>query len=120
MSENGRSSCPQKSEAERIPYDPNFSLRTRWALAIEVVDRALHDFRTGTAPNDRGLPPAVKKRIVAAIRNGDVPEEIADMCTLTSALEQAGRPTEDVEEVYRAAHGMWHIRLMAAAAGRGN
>lgn len=110
----------QTGEASRIPYDAKCSLRTRWALTIEVVERALHKFKTGAEPHERGLPPAVKKRIVAAVRNGDLPEEIADMCTLSAALEKCGRPTEDVEEIYKAAHGVWHMRLMAAAAGRGN
>ncbi len=115
-----RDNSSQTGEAERIPYDAKFSLRTRWALAIEVVERALHKFKTGAENAERSLPPAVTKRIITAVRNGDVPEEIADMCTLSSALEKAGRLTEDVEEIYKAVHGVWHMRLMSAAAGRGN
>ena len=96
------------------------SPNARWAMAVDCAERALRKFKRGAENAERNLPPEVVDRIIASVKNGVLPEELADLCTLSFALEKCARRTEDVEEIYKAASGSWHMRRMAAAAGRGN
>jgi hypothetical protein len=93
---------------------------TRWTKANEVVAAALRKAKVGSSGAERPLPPDVSKRIIEAVKNGSVPDAIADLCTLTCALEEHGVSTSDTEAIYNAASGLWKMRILAAAAGKGN
>ena len=93
---------------------------TRWSKANEEVAAALRKVTVGTDAGRRPLPPDVSKRIMDAIKNGMVPVNIADLCTLSCALEDYGVKGLDVEAIYQAANGAWQMRILAAAAGKGN
>jgi hypothetical protein len=95
---------------------------TRWVKANEAVAAALNSVQisTGTGTNTRPLPPVMAKRIIKAVKNGTVPASIADLCTLSCALEDHGVRGPDVEAIYQAAHGAWQMRILAAAAGQGS
>ena len=101
---------------KKVPGNP----LTRWSKANEIFAAALKAAEVGTNGNERPLPPVVAKRITDAVKNGAVPEGIADLCTLTCALEAHGIETQDVEAIYQAASGSWQMRILAAAAGKGN
>ncbi len=93
---------------------------TRWSKANEAVAAALGAVKIGTDAGERPLPPDVSKRIINDVKNGMVPENIADLCTLSCALEEHGIKSPDVEAIYQAVHGAWQMRILAAAAGKGN
>ena len=93
---------------------------TRWSKANEVVAAALRAVTVGTDAGERPLPPDVAKRIINDVKNGAVPIGIADLCTLSCALEEHGVNTPDVDAIYQAASGAWRMRILAAAAGKGN
>ena len=93
---------------------------TRWSKANEVVAAALRAVTVGTDAGERPLPPDVAKRNINDVKNGAVPIGIADLCTLSCALEEHGVNTPDVDAIYQAASGAWRMRILAAAAGKGN
>ena len=95
---------------------------TKWAKANEAVAAALSSVQIGTGrgANTRPLPPEMVKRIIKAVKNGTVPASIADLCTLSCALEDYGIKGSDVEAIYQAAYGSWQMRILAAAAGQGS
>jgi hypothetical protein len=93
---------------------------TRWSKANEVVAAALREVKVGTDAGERPLPPDIAKRIINDVKNGTVPIGIADLCTLSCALEDHGVSTPDVDAIYQAASGAWQMRILAAAAGKGN
>ena len=93
---------------------------TRWSKANEAVAAALKAVKIGTDAGERPLPPDVARRIINDVKNGAVPVAIADLCTLSCALEEHGIKSDDVEAIYKAASGAWQMRILAAAAGKGN
>ena len=93
---------------------------TRWSKANEVVAAALRSVKIGTDAGERPLQPDVARRMLNDVKNGTVPIAIADLCTLSCALEAHGVSTSDVDAIYQAASGAWQMRILAAAAGKGN
>tara|TARA_Y100001973_G_C5204622_1_gene340543 strand:- start:4911 stop:5222 length:312 start_codon:yes stop_codon:yes gene_type:complete len=92
---------------------------TRWTKTNEVVAAALKRATVGPGGSERDLPPEVAHRITKAVSNGKLPTDIADLCTLTQALEEYGINTTDVEDIHQAARGSWQMRILAASAGKG-
>lgn len=101
--------------------NPSVNPLVRWNKINEFVEESMMsieiDNRTGT--DTRVLSRVVISRIMDAVKNGRIPADIADLWTLSKALEGKEDLTPDVESVYLAVKHAWQMRVLAAAAGKG-